>query len=397
MCFVDKSSLRCNDGQVPASGPATLVRRERLSISLTFLVHGLVVATWVSRIPAVQSSLQLSPAVLGSILLALAGGSILAMPLTGSLIHREGSRRLVTATSLFFCLALPLLTLPSSPPLLALSLFVFGAAAGAMDVAMNVEAAAFEKRRGKPVMSSFHGLFSVGGMLGAAIGGGLAQSGLSVGAHFILACLCLSTVVLTISPWLPGGSSQSESTLTFRFTRELWLLGGIAFCVAVGEGAMADWTALYLRNSLATSVGIAALGYAVFSAFMAGGRFLGDHLTTRLGRKRLVQRGALLAGLGVCAALFTEFSWMALLGFGLVGAGFSAIIPILFGAGARVKGVAPGVGVASVTTTGYFGFLLGPPLIGFTAELTSLRIALALVALLCGLAFLLARSAELGD
>ncbi len=402
MLFLRRSPLARSggfgdDNQVAASDPATAVGRERLSISVTFLVHGLVVATWVSRIPAVQSSLELSPAVLGAILLALAAGSILAMPLTGALIHRVGSRRLVTATSLFFCFALPLLTLPSSPLRLALSLFVFGAAAGAMDVAMNVEAAAFETRRGRPVMSSFHGLFSIGGMLGAALGGGLAQLGLSVAAHFMLACLSLATVVIVISRWLPEGSCRSDTTLAFRFTRELWLLGGIAFCVAVGEGAMADWTALYLRNSLATSVGVAALGYAVFSAFMAAGRFLGDHLTMRLGRKRLVQRGVLLAGLGVCTALLTPSIALALLGFGLVGAGFSAIIPIVFGAGARVKAVAPGVGVASVTTTGYFGFLIGPPLIGFSAQLTSLRIALALVAVLCCVAFLLARSAELSD
>jgi len=364
---------------------------------VTFLVHGLVAATWVSRIPAIQSSLDLSPAVLGTALLAIAAGSLVAMPLTGALIHRVGSRPLVKITSLLFSLSLLLLAWPSSAPLLSVSLFIFGGAAGAMDVSMNVEAAAFEKKRARPVMSSFHGLFSVGGMLGAATGGALAQAGLSVGAHFIPAGLVLALSSLAVSRWLPEGSSQSEPALAFRYTRELALLGGIAFCVAVGEGAMADWTALYLRNSLATSVGFAALGYAVFSAFMAGGRFLGDHLTWRLGRKRLVSGGSLLATLGICTALATHYTWLALLGFGLVGAGYSVIIPIVFGGGARVKNVAPGAGVAAVTTAGYFGFLLGPPLIGFTAQLTSLRIALAMVALLSVLASWLGRRASLND
>ncbi len=319
------------------------------------------------------------------------------MPLTGALIHRVGSRRLVKVTSLLFCLSLPLLAWPSSTPLLSFSLFIFGSNAGAMDVSMNVEAAAFEKKRGRPVMSSFHGLFSLGGMLGAAIGGALAQAGLSVGAHFIPAGFAFAVLSLSIFRWLPEGSSQSEPALAFRFTRELGLLGAIAFCVAVGEGAMADWTALYLRNSLATSVGLAALGYAVFSAFMASGRFLGDHLTWRLGRRWLVSAGALLASLGICTAIATHYTWLALLGFGVVGAGYSVIIPIVFGAGARVKSVAPGPGVAAVTTAGYFGFLLGPPVIGFTAQLTSLRIALAMVGVLSLLAFWLARRASLSD
>jgi len=373
------------------------VGRERFSISVIFLVHGLVVASWVSRIPAIQSALALSPAVLGTVLLAITAGALVAMPVTGALIHRFGSRLLVIVTTIFFCLSLPLLAWPTSPPKLAFALFVFGMAVGGMDVAMNVQAAAFETRRGKPVMSSFHGLFSVGGMLGSAIGGAVAHAGIAPKSHFAAAAVIFGALAGVVLAWLSPGSSAAETGLGFRFQRRIWVLGAIAFCILVGEGAMADWTAVYLRNSLGTDAGVAALGYSVFSGCMAGGRFLGDWLTLRVGPVRLVRTGALLSALGVAAATVVEEVPVALLGFGLVGAGFSTIIPIIFGAGARVKGVPAGAGVAAVTTAGYFGFLLGPPLIGFTAEFSSLRLALGLVSVLSVIAALLAPGAQPQD
>jgi MFS family permease len=365
--------------------------KERFSISVIFLVHGLVVASWVSRIPAIQAALGLSPGVLGTVLLSATACSLVAMPVTGGLIHRFGSRPLVILTTILFCLGLSLVPRPDSAAGLAASLFVFGAAAGGMDVAMNVQAAEFERKRGKPVMSSFHGLFSVGGMLGSALGGASAERGLGPGVHFALASLTFGVLATSVLPWLSPGSSRSESSLTFRFDRKIAILGAIGFCILLGEGAMADWSAVYLHGSLGSGPGLAALGYSVFSACMAGGRLLGDRLTLALGPVRLVRTGALVAASGMTVAILVENVAVALAGFALVGAGFSTIIPIIFGTGASVKGVPAGTGVAAVTTAGYLGFLLGPPLIGWSAQLTSLRTALGFVAVLSLVAALLAR------
>jgi predicted MFS family arabinose efflux permease len=353
----------------------------------------MIVASWVSRIPAIQSALHLSPAKLGTLLLAATAGSLIAMPLTGVLIHKAGSRTMVIFTTAAFCLTLPPIALAGSAIALAGALFLFGASAGAMDVAMNVEAAALENRYSRPIMSAFHGLFSVGGMLGSGLGGAFAQAGFSPQLHFSISMIAFGVLAAAVMAWLPPGSSDASGTLAFRFTRALWLLGALGFCILVGEGAMADWTGVYLRNSLGTSPALAALGYSVFSATMAIGRFAGDWLALRVGKVPLVRAGALLATAGLTGALLIGDTRAALIGFACVGAGFSTIIPIVFGAGANVHGIAPGAGVAAVTTAGYLGFLIGPPLIGFTAEYTSLRLALGVVAVLSLVASLLAPAA----
>jgi predicted MFS family arabinose efflux permease len=299
---------------------------------------------------------------------------------------------MVILTTLAFCFALPLIAITSSAATLAAALFFFGASAGSMDVAMNVEGAALEGRYGRPIMSAFHGLFSVGGMLGAALGGAIAASGLTPISHFTWGAVFFAILTVVCIPWIPIGASDVGSALGFRFTRTLFLLGALAFCILVGEGAMADWAALYLHNSLGTGPGTAALGYAVFSATMSIGRLTGDRLAVRIGRIRIVRVGSLIAAAGLAGALLFATVPAAMIGLACVGAGFSTIIPIVFGAGANVKNVAPGAGVAAVTTAGYLGFLLGPPLIGFTAEYTSLRTALAVVVVLSLIGSMLANA-----
>jgi MFS family permease len=361
---------------------------------MIFLVNGLIVASWVSRIPAIQSGLALSPAQLGAALLVIAFGSLVSMPLTGALIHRTGSRAMVIVTTVAFCASLPPIALTGSLGSLAIALWFYGATGGAMDVAMNVEAAALERRIAKPIMSSFHGLFSLGGMAGSALGGAFAGAGVAPLAHFLVTAAAFGLMAALVFRWLPAGSSSGGPSLGFRFTRTLVILGAIAFCILVGEGAMADWSAIYLRNELGTGAGFAALGYAVFSGTMAAGRFAGDWLNLRFGPARLVRGGALLATGGLALALLAGGVPATLAGFACVGAGFSTIIPIVFGAGANVAGVAPGAGIAAVTTAGYLGFLTGPPIIGFTAEYAGLRVGLALVAVLSAAAALLGRAVK---
>jgi len=278
---------------------------------------------------------------------------------------------------------------------LAAALFAYGATAGCMDVSMNAQAVTLEHSWGRPIMSSFHGLFSLGAMIGAALGGVAASVGLSPEVHFTCGAVAFALLATAVFPWLvPDPEHTADAQVGFRFTRQLAGLGLIGFCILLGEGAMADWSAVYLRSSLGTGPGFAAAGYALFSGGMTIGRFAGDRLTERLGRVRLVRDGSLLATAGLAFALLIGTTWSALIGFAAAGLGFAAIVPLIFAAAGRVPGIAPGAGIASVTTAGWLGFLTGPPLIGFTAEWTSLRIALGTVAVLSATGAWLAPAVE---
>jgi MFS family permease len=364
--------------------PAIHLKRARLSVSVIFLVHGLIVATWVSRIPAVQSSLGLSKSVLGSVLLAVAAGSMISMPITGWLAGRYGSKRMTLAGSLLFCATLVLPGFANNAWTLAAALACFGAGAGAMDVSMNVQAVEVETAYDRPVMASFHALFSVGGMLGSAAGGAIAAAGIPPVVHFTVAALILVGMTIAAYPGMIAGARHEEHLHlpTFRISPHVLSLSALAFCIFLNEGAMADWSTVYLRSSLGTTEGVAAYGYAVFSGAMAIGRIVGDRLTMSLGRVEVVRYGASLGACGLGAALIVATVPGTLIGFAAAGLGFAAIIPLVFGAAGRVEGQSAGSGLATVTTIGYLGFLAGPPVIGFLADLLTLRVALGLLVLL---------------
>ncbi len=353
-----------------------------------FLVHGLVVATWVSRIPAIQIRLGLNNGVLGLTLLGAALGSVLSTPFCALFLTRYGSKRVTTASTIGFCLALvPLALAPNAIALFA-ALFVFGALAGMMDVAMNAQAVEVEKALKKPTMSRFHAMFSLGGMAGAGIGGLVAAREIGLWLHFSSAALLFLVFGIFTAPRMleshsAGSLPQGHRLPLNKIPKSLLAVSAIAFCMLVSEGAMADWTAVYLRQVLAAGPGTAAAGYAVFSAAMATFRLLGDAITLRLGSVRTVRTGSLLAAAGVLFALIAQSPGWALPGFAAAGAGFSVIVPLAFGAGGRVEHVSPGAGIATVTGIGYIGFLIGPPAIGFTAQLLTLRYALGIVVLFC--------------
>ena len=370
------------------------------AVAARFLVHGLVVSAWVSRIPTVQALLQISNGALGMALLGAAIGSVSAIPACGWLVSRYGSSRVANWTSVGFCLALILPALAVNVVTLFAALFAYGAMAGANDVAMNSQAVAIELKMKSPTMSRFHAMFSIGGMAGAALGGWVAAHHvlpwihLSVGAAiFIAITLATNPMMLEVHDHL----EKREHGLPFwRIPPVLLALCVIGFCIFLSEGAMADWTAVYLKQVLAAGPGLAAMGYAVFSAGMAIFRLLGDAITTRLGPARTVRTGALVAAAGLGLALLAPSAYWALPGLGAAGAGFSVIIPLVFGAGGRVKSVGRGAGVATVSGIGYLGFLYGPPAIGFVSQLTSLRYALWIVVALCVTAALLSGAAD-GD
>ena len=405
----------------------------RIAVASVFFLNGLLMASWVSRIPAVQARLVAGTGVLGLALLGIAAGALIAMPLTGWLAARWGSRRTAMGGLILLCAALPLPALAPNALALGLALMLLGMGNGTIDVSQNAEAVVVERGWGRPIMSSFHALWSIGGVAGASLGGWLAARGVTPLVHlgataaFVLAA-GIAAVRQMPAPGTAGvrhmpapgiasaGHAPSPGTVSAGHmpARETWdkdaaagarpfaspsrallAIGAVAFCSMLTEGAMADWTGVYLHKNLHTGVGLAAAGYAVFAGAMAAGRIGGDFLTHRLGPVRIVRGGGLLAAAGLALALIGGQTWAALAalaGFALVGLGVAIIVPIAFSAAGNTRGMTPSAAIASVSSTGYFGFLAGPPIIGFIAEGVTLRGALGVVALLCLLMSALAAS-----
>jgi MFS family permease len=303
------------------------------------------------------------------------------LSLAGWLIERFGSAQVTTRGALASVLTLPLLGLAPHPVVLWLALAASGVAISVTDVAMNTQGVAVEDRYGRPVLSSLHGLFSVGGLVGAAFGGLMAFLDLTPVLHFLLAAALLGGLVVFAAPRLlpTVGTQRGRRPVFVRPSRALLGLGVVAFCSTIGEGSMADWSAVYLDGTLNAGPGLAAAGYAAYSLLMAAGRLTGDRLNERFGPMALVRSGGGLAAGGLGLALLAAHPAAAIVGFACVGAGLSSIIPLVFSAAGRTPGMSSGSALAAVATVGYAGFLAGPPVIGVLAELISLRGALLAV------------------
>jgi MFS family permease len=372
------------------------VRRAWWATLLIFLLHGLIVSTWISRIPAIQISLHLNNGVLGLTLLGSAVGAVTTIPLTGALVNRFGSRAMSFWATVFLSIALIGPALAKNAVTLTIALFFFGAGAAGMDVSMNAQGVEVEKRLRVPTMSRFHGMFSLGAMVGAGIGGAIAASGIRPLPHFVGSAAAYSALAILARPWLlethAGVIPEAHRLPLSKIPPVLLALSAIGFCILLAEGAMADWTAVYLKQVLDAGQGTAAAGYSVFSAAMAIFRFLGDWITLRLGAFKAVRSGSITGALGLLWALSVHDPLWAMPGFAAVGAGFSVIIPLVFGSGGRVKGISPGAGIATVTGIGYVGYIVGPPTIGFASELFTLRYGLGVVVGCCLITAVLAGS-----
>ena len=358
----------------------------RIAVALIFFVNGAAFASWVPHIPTVQQKLGLSPGVLGLALLATAVGSLVSMPVAGWLTARHGSRIVALTAGMLYCVAVPLPLLAPSLPALVMALALFGVFNGAMDVSMNAHGVAVERQLGRPIMSSLHAMFSIGGIVGAGSAVLLLPLGVTPIAHVgITTLLGFALVLATARFLLPHEVDSGVDGPHFVLPRgRLLVLGAMGFFILMTEGAMGDWTAVYLRLDLGAGAGLAGAGFAVFSATMAVGRLTGDRLVAAFGPVAMVGRGALLAALGLGGALLLHDPLAAILGFGLVGLGLANIVPILFSAAGRTPGVAPGAAIAAVTTAGYSGFLAGPPMVGFAAEWLGLPGALGILAFAVG-------------
>jgi len=379
--------------------PQSNLRRARTAVAFVFFAGGAIVGSWVARIPAVKSDLGLSDGSLGCALFGVAAGAVVAMPIAGRLSARRGSRR-TTEVGLFACCgALLLPSLATSVMTLVPALLVLGASIGTLDVAMNAHGLAVERAYGRPILSSFHAAFSLGGLVGAGAAGLAATAGLDPRQHFAIAGLALTVPgVVFARVLLPPSADVAESGHSLgRPPQQLFVLSLLAFCTLFAEGAVADWSAVYLDGPLAMGAGAAALGFAVFSLAMVSGRLAGDRVTSKVEPVALTRGGGLLAAGSLALALIIGHPVAALIAFFGVGAGLATTVPIVFRAAGSHPGVAAGTGIAAVSTVGYIGFLAGPPAIGSTAELVGLPAALGLVVLATAMMVLLAGSTAVGS
>ena len=371
----------------------TAQRTERAANSAIFLCNGLGIGAWAASLPLLQARLHLSDGALSLALLGFAAGAVLSMPMTGMLAPRLGVARATRFAALAFALAM--LGPGLAPDFAALigAAFLLGLTNGALDVSMNGLASGIETRWGAPIMSSFHAAFSVGGLGGAALGAIMAtRSSLFVSAMSLVALIDVATVALV---WRalrdPEPAAQSiASGFVWPDRAALWLCG----CVALGllcEGAVGDWSAVYLANDLATPPSLAAAGYAAFSCAMVAGRLGGDWFVARFGQARTVRYGGIVSALGIAGALIAPQPLASAIGFGLVGVGVSNVVPIVFSAAARA-GSSPAAGVAMAASAGYSGLLLGPVLIGALATMSGLKVSLWLLVACSGAIALTANS-----
>jgi MFS family permease len=366
-------------------------------VSTIFFLTGAGTANWAVRIPAVQDQLGLSTGQLGIALLGVSAGAIAAMPLSGWLVARHGSRPVTRVAVVAFAAALALPALASSTAMLITALVALGVTNGLLDVAMNAQAAAVQRHYRQPIMSRVHALYSFGGLFGASIGGRLAAHGIRPEQHPAGVAVAVGLLSFGVGGRMLSGSadeSRPRERNGASVTRGLALLGLVAFCVLFGEGAMGNWSAVYLRDVSGAGPGLAAMGFAAFSLCMATGRAAGDTLTTRLGPERLARTGGALAALGALTAIAIPHPLAVIAGFGAIGAGLSSVFPIVLAAAARTTGVAPGSAIAMVSMCGYSGLLAGPPLIGALASMLTLRGGLGIVALSGLTIVVLARTLE---
>lgn len=371
-----------------------LAKTKRATQSI-FLLCGLGISSWATMVPFAKERLALNDASLGVLLLMLGAGAITMMPVGGIGIRRYGSRVIILLSGLLMAITLPLLLVISQPILMGLVLFLFGAGVGTIDVAVNAQGVHVQQLYQKPIMSALHGLYSVGGLFGSIGLGFLIQLGLSpIAAAVCIAGLLVAIVGLQYKYLLDAkteaeisaahigeGNTKIQGSNSW-LQRSILYLGLLCFITFLAEGAMLDWSAVFLKENRRVPIAWAGIGYAAFSVAMAIMRLVGDQIVAAFSGKKVVVLGSLLAASGLFLAVLTPWLLTALAGFILMGVGAANIVPIFFSAGGRLKNISAAVAIPAITTIGYAGQLAGPALLGFIAKQLSLPIAIGFTACL---------------
>ena len=371
-------------------------RRARIGAAACFLLTGVISASWASRVPAIKDGLGLSDGQFAIALLGLEGGAVIGLQLGGLVVPRTGSRRALVASLVVFSGALLGPALAPSVLVLAASLFLFAALNSVVDVAINAQGVAVQRLMGRPVLSGMHAMHSLGGVLGAGVGALAARLGAEPSPHFlacavvaVVAGLGVSTVLLPsrvdVEEVPSGDGSASTGTLRRWFSgwsAPMALLGTLAFCFTLAEGAGLNWSAIYVADSLGGTEALGAVGLGVFLGAVTLGRLMGDRLVSHFGPVKVFRAGAVVAGLGFGGALLVDAPIAGMIGLGLLGAGIANALPLAIAAGGNTPDETPATAAARVSTLGYLGSFVGPVVVGGLASVSSLPLALGLPALL---------------
>ena len=363
----------------------------RVAVSSLFLMNGFLVGNWAPKIPEFAKRLELDESQLGLMIAIWGIGALVTMPITGVAIARLGTL-LVTRLMSMSCASM-LIWLTCSPNIwtAAGAVFIFGSTISGMDVAMNALAVEVERERGSSIMSSCHGCWSLGGLVGALVGGYLLQAVGVIGQAIVATLIAFSLVGMAWGQlWSNCGPETAEAVvIRFPYAPLPYLIGFIALLSALPEGAVLDWSALYLRQEIGAGIWASSFAFGAFSAAMAAVRFVGDPLRDRFGAVTTVRGCSLIAMLGLLTAGLSSESWLVISGFAIAGLGLSNLVPIAFSAAGNLPGLAPGIGLSVATTIGYSGFMVAPAAIGFLAERTGFGVVFALLPVLLFLVLLL--------
>lgn len=355
----------------------------RIAVAALFFLLGICFASWASRIPSIQQTLGLSEAALGLVLLAIPVGLLFSIPFSGWFVAKLGSRKVVSVALIFYSLILITIGLAQTKFQLMGCLFLFGFFGNMSNIAINTQAVGVEAIYARSVMASFHGMWSLAGFTAAAIGSVMIGANVVPYRHFIIIALfVLTTIFIAFRYTLKEdfNKQQKGQKIFVMPDKSLLNLGVIAFCSMICEGAMFDWSGVYFKKVvMAEKVWIGA-GYTAFMSTMATGRFVADWFTSKFGVRNTFRISGVLTAAGLMIAVLFPNLVTAIIGFFLVGFGVSSVVPLVYSAAGRSKVMSAGVAIAAVSTIGFFGFLIGPPLIGMIAGLSSLRISFVVIA-----------------
>lgn len=364
----------------------TTQRYFRVGVSTFFFLQGLVFSTWASRIPDIKNALHLSDAGLGGVLFALPLGQLTAMGLSGYLVSRFSSKKTLTTAAMLYPAVLVALGTVTQVWQLTLGLFIFGMCGNLCNISVNTQGVGVERIYRRSIMASFHGLWSLAGFTGGVISSFMVADHISPFRHFCIIYL-ITLVLLAVAhkyilPRDAANAGSAKRKIFVKPDKKIFTLGMIAFASMICEGTMFDWSGIYFEKVVNAPTEITRLGYVAFMTTMAGGRFAADFLVTRFGNTRILQMSGLLilAGMGLAVAIPTIFA--ATCGFLLVGLGTSSVVPLAYSQAGKSTTMLPGVALAAVSSIGFLGFLIGPPIIGFIAEVASLRWSFITVAIL---------------
>lgn len=354
----------------------------RIAVGVMFFMAGICFASWASRIATIQQNLNLSDAGLGGVLFALPVGLMCSLPFSGWVITRIGSRKLLVSALIVYSLALVSLGIAQNTFQLVACLLLFGFSSNAVNISVNTQAVAAEELYKRPILSSFHGLWSLAGFTGAAIGTFMIGQHVIPFKHFsMIMALVIITVIFT-TRYLKNDKPASAGPVFVMPDNSLIKLGVIAFCSMICEGAMFDWSVIYFKKVVLAQNASMGAGYTGFMLTMATGRFIADKFAHRFGLKRTLQVSGMLTATGLLTAVAFPYLYTAIFGFMLVGFGVSSVVPLVYSAAGKSKTMSPGVALAAVSTIGFMGFLFGPPVIGFVAGIATLRASFTLIALM---------------